>query len=364
MEYQLDLTKFWEENRESLKKPFSTDKPRVPVSLSMDDHWLFGEMKVLSTVRYYTDFDYREEIHKQCNDRIEAELGYRHFPEVVPRKPVKRLEEVFGCRQELKEGGTPWLESDVRTIDDVKVLLQRVKSLNLKEFVFPEGWEQDAEEYEKRSGSPLRLGTGNRGPITMATSILGTMQFLTFVLDYPEVMDEFFKLLTEKLLEYIKMLREATGVSNDGYWITDDNCCLVSPEIYNRYGAPMLEAALREFAPAPTARRHHHSDSDMGHHMPTLHRLGINEVNLGPNLDPTDIRRAMPNAVIFGQIPPMLLRGGTPEQIIDAVRRDIEKVGGDGGLVIATAGSISEGTSLKNIRIMMWAVEKYGRYSR
>ncbi len=358
----MDFATFWRENWESLQKPFSTNKPRVPVSLSMDDHWLFGEMGIPSTVRYYHDLDYREEVHKRCNDRMEAQLGCRHFAEVIPRKSVKRLEEVFGSRQELREGGTPWLESDVKDIDDVKALLKQVKALNLKNFVFPAGWAEDAAEYERRSGSPLRLGTGNRGPITMATSILGTMPFLTFSMDYPEVMDDFFKLLTEKLVEYIRMLRQETGVPNVGYWITDDNCCLVSPSQYDRWGAPMLAAALAEFAPDPTARRHHHSDSDMGHHMPTLHRLGINEVNLGPNLDPVDIRKAMPNAVICGQIAPMLLRNGSPEEIIQAVRGDIDKVGADGGLVIATAGSISEGTSLGNIRVMMWAVEKYGRY--
>ena len=80
----------------------------------------------------------------------------------------------------------------------------------------------------KSGPDPLRLGAGNRGPITMATSILGTMPFLTFTMDYPEVMDDFFKLLTEKLVEYIRLLREETGVPDTGYWITDDNCCLVS----------------------------------------------------------------------------------------------------------------------------------------
>ncbi|NLV92540.1 MAG: uroporphyrinogen III decarboxylase [Firmicutes bacterium] len=362
MEYKLDWSKFWRDNAESLQRPFSTDKPMVPVSLSMDDHWLFGEMQIPSTVRYFKDLDYREEIHKLCNDRIEAELGYRHFPEVIPRKSVKRLEEVFESRQELTEGGTPWLESDVKDIDDVKALLERVKKLNLKDFVFPEGWAQSAQEYEERAGSPLRLGAGNRGPITMATSILGTMPFLTFTMDYPEVMDDFFKLLTEKLVEYIRLLREETGVPDTGYWITDDNCCLVSPEQYDRWGAPMLAAAFREFAPEPEHRRHHHSDSDMAHHMPTLNRLGVNEVNLGPNIDARDIRAAMPRAVIFGQIPPMLLRNGSEEEIIAAVRSDIDKVGADGGLVIATAGSVSEGTSLRNIKTMLYAVDQYGRY--
>ena len=56
MDYALDFHRFWQENAASLQKPFSTERPRVAVSLSMDDHWLFGEMKVPSTIRYYCSY--------------------------------------------------------------------------------------------------------------------------------------------------------------------------------------------------------------------------------------------------------------------------------------------------------------------
>ena len=52
----------------------------------------------------------------------------------------------------------------------------------------------------------------------------------------------------------------------------------------------------------------------------------------------------------------------TPEEIIEAVRRDFDAVGADGGLVLTTAGSVAAGTSLENLRIYMWAVDKYCRY--
>ena len=71
----------------------------------------------------------------------------------------------------------------------------------------------------------------------------------------------------------------------------------------------------------------------------------------------------MPGAVHHRQIPPFTLRDGTPEEIIESVRRDINSIGGDGGLVAAPAGVVPIGTSLENIRIFMWAVQTYGRYA-
>ena len=127
--------------------------------------------------------------------------------------------------------------------------------------------------------------------------------------------------------------------------------------------APMLARLFAEFAPAPQHRRHQHSDSDMGHLMSILNDLGVNAVNLGPNIRPADIRRAMPKAVIEGQMPPFTLRNGTRNEIITLVRRDIDEAGADGGLVECTAGSVAGGTPLENILLYMWAVEQYGRYA-
>ncbi len=96
--------------------------------------------------------------------------------------------------------------------------------------------------------------------------------------------------------------------------------------------------------------------------MKILYDVGVNSTNFGPTIHPLEIRKAMPKAVINGQMPPFLLRNGSPEEIVETVRRDIESVGRDGGLVATTAGSIAGGTSMEKIKVFLWAVDKYGRY--
>jgi uroporphyrinogen decarboxylase len=123
-----------------------------------------------------------------------------------------------------------------------------------------------------------------------------------------------------------------------------------------------MRAIFETFAPEGGHLRYQHSDSDMGHLMGLLDELGVNRVNLGPKIDVRDIRRMMPGAVIEGHMPPQLLRDGTEEEIAQRVASDFTKAGGDGALVVTTAGSISAGTSLDRIKFFMWCVDAFCRY--
>lgn len=364
MNYDFDVREFWRENEICLE-PFSTNKPRVPISFWLDDHFLLEEMSLPSTVRYYTDFKYRQEMNRLCNDKVEKELGKRFYSEekIEAPKPI-RFEVIMGACWRLTEGGTPWLDTNVHDIEDVKKIIDRIARLDMKKEAFPEGWPELKQQYEKQSGKKLRLGgDGSRGPATMATSILGTTNTCYFIMDEPDIMKEFFTLLADRLVEYHRVLMEDTSNSrNGGYSLADDNCCLFPPDAYLKFCAPVLERLFKEFAPLPEHYRFQHSDSNMGHLMGILNDLGVNSVNFGPEIHPLEIRKAMPKAVINGQIPPFTLRNGTPADIINTVRRDIDAVGGDGGLVECPAGSVTGGTPLENLKVYMWAVQSYGRY--
>jgi uroporphyrinogen decarboxylase len=93
----------------------------------------------------------------------------------------------------------------------------------------------------------------------------------------------------------------------------------------------------------------------MGHLMPLLNELGINEVNLGPSLHPQEIRAALPNAIIHGQMPPMTLRAGGADEIRAIVQRDFDTLGYS-LFVECTSGVTSAGTAWEHIRLYMQAV--------
>jgi uroporphyrinogen decarboxylase len=232
---------------------------------------------------------------------------------------------------------------------------------DLQAWAFPEPFLAEWEA-RKLCGQTMPLfGTGSRGPATVMTSILHPETFFYWIFDYPDLIRRFRDLLAQKMVQLNQILRQFSNNNQPGWWITDDNCALFNRHLYGEYCVPILEAVLNTFAPAD-ANRHQHSDSAMGHLLDQQRRLGINSVNYGPTVDAALIRSRLPAAWIHGQLPPMLLRDGSPEEIQARIIVDFEKAGASGGLNITTAGSLAAGTGIGRMRWMMKIVQDSCRY--
>jgi uroporphyrinogen decarboxylase len=358
---RLDAQAFWDENRHC--EAFTTQKPRCAAAFSPDDHWLFEFMNFPSTLRYYRDKAYRDDLHHQVNTITQEYVGQTFFEEDTWEHSTKRIENLFGCEFAHYEGGTPWLLPVTDDPEEFSRILDRAANTDLKTWAFPEDFL--AEWGARRSAGktlPL-LGTGSRGPATIMTSVLNVETFFYWCYDHPDLIARFRDLLAEKMVELNFLLREFSGNTHPGWWITDDNCAFFNRKFYSEYCLPVLEKVLHVMAPG-NAPRYQHSDSAMGHLLDFQYALGIREVNYGPQVDAAIIREKMPDAVIDGHIPPFLLCNGRPEEIKARILEDFEKAGQTGGLTITTAGSLAAGTGVGRMRWMMQVVQDDCRYDR
>ncbi|MCL2665585.1 MAG: hypothetical protein FWE82_08230, partial [Defluviitaleaceae bacterium] len=303
------------------------------------------------------------EINRAANDILEDGIGARFYPEKSILCVKGSFEVIMGSHPEIREGNPPWLEPAARDIDGVKKLIRKAEKTDIKKAI-PEIWHEKKRKLQDEHGIKLLFSHGPNGPATMACNILGTTNMCIYIMENPDVMDAFFDVMTARYTEFIETAAsEDNGfVSREGIWINDDNCCLFPPKVYERFCAPMLARLFEQFAPLPIHTRCHHSDSSMSHLMGILYGLGVNAVNLGPNIHPRAIRETMPKAFIYGQTPPFILRNGTADQINEYVRRNFECIGGDGGYAESLAGVIAESTPLENIRAYMSAVERFTQY--
>jgi uroporphyrinogen decarboxylase len=372
---KLDVEAWWEEN--AACGVLTPDKPRCSASFSPDDHWIFEFMAVPSTLRYYSDTGYRDALHREVNAITREYVGTAFFDEDTwpwGRQP-RRIENLFGCEFGYREGSTPWLMPVTDDPAEFSRVLDRAEATDLRTWSLAEDYLAEWEA-RKAAGKPLpELGTGSRGPATIMTSILKPETLFYWLHDHPDLMRRFRDILAAKMVEFNRILREFSraslprslvtsgedGKAEPGWWITDDNCALFNRKLYREYCYPVLERVLAALAPGD-ARRYQHSDSAMGHLLDMQYALGIREVNYGPTVDAGLIRQQMPDALINGQMPPMLLRNGSPEEIRQRVIADFRKAGGNGRLNVTTAGSLAAGTGVGRMRWFMQAVQECCRY--
>jgi uroporphyrinogen decarboxylase len=355
----LDVDAFWEENEQCWD--LTPEKPRCPLKFAPDDHWLFEFLYVESTLRYYRDKPYRDALHRAANAITWQYVGKTFFDEDTWEYAPHRIENLFDCFFSYTEGSTPWLTPATDDPDEFARILDKAEATDVTEWAFPEEFLREWDMRIARGDTMPELGTGSRGPATIMTSVLPVETVFFWMADYPDLMRRFRDILARQMVAFNQALRVFSDNTTPGWWITDDNSALFNPRLYNEYCVPILEQVLDAFAPRP-ARRYQHSDSAMGHHLGAQRALGINVVNYGPEVDVAYIREKLPDAVIEGHIPPLMLRNESPETIRAKTLSDFQAAGKEGRLVIATAGSLAAGTGVGRMRWLMQVVQDHCRY--
>lgn len=370
--FPVDLERFWADDAASHGKPFSTDKPQVPLGISMPATCIWDELGLpipdWADTEVGSPYQVELSLRQRYNEKALEIIGKKVFPEDNPPPadshfpPVKGITDIFEASSR-HVGGTEWVMRSAETPRELEALLDRVEKRDLREFLFPANWESECTRLYEKYGKRPRMGGGIRGPVTAAMSIYGAENLIFLIMDAPDLAARFRDVMAEKIIEMTRLLYEASGTPDRrGFGFNDDNCALLNPEMYAFFGQPILRRVFETFAPGPNDGRFQHSDSAMGHLMPLLNEVGLNGANFGPTVRAADIRKAIPRAVIYGQLAPWTFARGTDEEVAAEVRRDIEEAGADGGLVIATAGSINPGSRLSGLRAAMSMIQQYGRY--
>ena len=197
-------------------------------------------------------------------------------------------------------------------------------------------------------------------------TVYGAENLMYLGYDNEDLYVRFSRTILRAMLALGDLLDKEAGFTREtaprGFGFCDDNCCLLSPPMYELFGAPILEGMWKRYSPDPRDRRFQHSDSAMGHLLPILGRLGVNGTNFGPTVMVDEIRRHLPNAVINGELAPFTYSRNEEVHIVAEFLRDFERIRDTRGLVFACAGSVNNGSRLTGTRLIMAAVQRFGRY--
>lgn len=369
----IDLDGFWADQEIAAADPFGEAIPQCAMGGLWSAETVFDELgEPENWYAYYHDKAWLAGLCKRFNEKAKRIVGRAVLDDTAPDPArqypeVKMLHHIFEAKN-VFHNESFWLQQAVEDVDDLPALLDRVEKRleNLRAFVLPENWEEEKARLTALGVQPP-LYRHQRGPVTFATSILGTEEFLLLGYDDPDLLDRLSRVMLRAMLELGRVLDEEhdpAGLAHHRRFVfCDDNCCLMTPDLYDRFAYPILKGMFDHYAPGPEDWRYQHSDSAMGHLLPILGRLDFSQVNFGPTVAAEEIRAHMPRTIIQGQLAPFTYSRNQEVRIVAEFLRDFEATKEKRGLLFTTAGSINNGSRLSGARLIMAAIQRFGRFA-
>jgi uroporphyrinogen decarboxylase len=235
------------------------------------------------------------------------------------------------------------------------------------------GLRELAESY-RAAGYGVVLKDPFAGIFEMSQRVVGMEDILIMMALRKSVAGALFDQLLELKLSFWDMaLPQLTDVVDvisqaDDYGTQESQ--LISPEMFREQIKPRLKILFdRVKALAPNARRFFHSCGNVRPLLPDYIEIGVEILNpvhiRARGMEPAALKREFGTDLVFwggGVDTQGVLPNGTPQEVKDDVRRNIEALAPGGGYVFNTVHNIQADVPPQNIIAMWEALQEYGVY--
>ena len=275
----------------------------------------------------------------------------------------------MGCVVEFPDDDIPvvredgWIrdEKDLRRLEQMDVING---GLNGRQIEFRRAMMRIADKYPVRfQGGPVFYPGANpalthtsHGPFTNAAWLMGTTELFAAILERPDFVRQLLHIITDKILAWLDFCWQEEGLTERTLAWTDDLAAYLSADAWHNVLLP-YNLRLRQHFDWASLHMCGHTD-----HLLEIftHQLRINEYQgFGWQVNLDKIGQVMGGKVVLlGNVNPLLIARGTPEQVRQATHRVIEKLAPYGGLIIQDGNNIAPESPVENINAMMQAAKE------
>ena len=206
----------------------------------------------------------------------------------------------------------------------------------------------------EKAGHKIRFAVA-RGPLNIATYLMGVTEFMTVMRSDPERTHRLLTIVTDFLVDWIGYQRECFP-SIDGIFLLDDIVGFIGPKDFEIFGLPYLKRAYD----ANVSIRFFHNDAPCKACAPMLPDAGINLLNFGVQHTLNEMRTWTDNKVaLLGNIPPRdVLALGTPDDCVRATTDMLKECSDHTRLIVSAGGGMAPDTPTGNIDAVIATVER------
>jgi len=202
------------------------------------------------------------------------------------------------------------------------------------------------------AGHKIRFSV-SRGPLNIASFLMGTTEFLTALLTHPEEIHAMIRIITDYLIEWHE-LQKSSFSDIDGMLVLDDIIGFINEEQFREFGLPyFLEIFNRN-----VTIKFLHNDANCMESIRCLQEMGVNLFNMGYGTDLNQLKELTDNQItMLGNIPPRdVLAKGKPGDVMRSVRESIEGLKEKSRVILSCGGGMPPGVATKNINAFVQAL--------
>ncbi len=198
----------------------------------------------------------------------------------------------------------------------------------------------------KDLGHEIRFSV-SRGPLNIASYLMGTTEFLTQMMLYPDKIHKLLNIITEYLVESHELQR-TTFPTIDGIFVLDDIIGFIGENEFIEFVYPYLKRIYTSNASVKFL----HNDAQCGVSLKYLLELGINLFNMGYDTSLNELKDKTDNQVVMlGNIPPRdVLARGSDEEIITCSKNLMSDLNDYSKVIFSCGGGMPPNVSTNNIK--------------
>lgn len=261
----------------------------------------------------------------------------------------------FGSRMVFAGESLPHAEKVIRDITEAGMLPQPdVRTDGLLPFVINRL--RINEKAIRDSDHQIRFAV-TRGPLNIASFLMGTSEFMMALAINPEESHRLLQKITRFICDWLEWQKECFP-SIDGVLVLDDIIGFVGDAEFSEFVTPYLRKIFGEIGPTV---RFLHNDADGLITASNLKAMNVNMFNFSFNHAIGEIRMlAGPDVVLVGNIPPRdVMAAGSPGDVKNAVARAFTETDDYSRIIWSVGGGMPPGVRDENIRAFVEEVKKH-----
>ncbi len=321
----------------------------LPVGFIIDSPWLPNWYGV-SILDYFTN----DEIWFTANNKVHCD-----FPDVMflpgfwSEYGMCTEPSAFGARCCFPVDEFPHANKVLFSADDVESLeVPDPKTDGLLPFVLNRL--KLAQTKIEDSGHAIRFAIA-RGPLNIASYLMGSTEFLTMMMMQPEVAHSLLKKITTFLNDWLTLQRE-TFPTIDGIFLLDDIIGFLGEEQFKTFVLPYFN----ELFTRDVSVRFLHNDAPCKISAPFLAEMGVNLFNMGFDVPLNELQELTGGKIaLMGNIPPRdVLATRDDKRIISSAKELVSCLNDTSRVIFSCGGGMPPGVSSASMKTFLSAIQR------